>query len=302
MTSLKGLVQAAHNGSDLIVTAPHYNWMERLEHEKRPNKAALLHAIKALLGGYKHERAGRFSPSAIGNPFVPCNRAVLFGYAGAPQLPPDIEAAEMMDHGSIDHIKWQMEGLTMGYMLEPEVWVYDDDLLTGGSMDGVLEDGSVMELKTANTFAYNRVVTRDNEVKYETLIQAGIYMLLSGRTWTSVVYEDRGGGQFHEFRIQMSADIEKEIRRRLRLLKAYMETDELPPMLDMCEQRVGSIYKMCGYRKICPLMKSVTQAQALASSKMPEYSPDLGRLIPEEEAIPTWAESILTYIGSLEEN
>lgn len=301
MPSLKDIVRGAYDGTNLVITGPHSNWMEMLEHEKRPNKAALLHAIKALMGGYKHERTGRFSPSAIGNPFVPCNRAVLFGYAGAPQVAPDIEAQEMMDHGSIDHIKWQMEGLTMGYLKEPEVWVFDQDLLTGGSMDGLLEDDSIFELKTANTFAYNSVV-RNMEVKYETLIQLGIYMLLSDKDWGSVVYENRGGGEFHEFRVARSAKIEKEVMRRLRLLKAYLEADELPAMLEGCEHRTSQAYKMCGYRKVCPLLKSVSQAQLLARDALSDEKLEwLGKVAPTEEALPTWAESIVAYVESLPE-
>lgn len=294
---LKSIVRASA-GPDLMVVGPHSNWMERLEHEKRPSKKAVLFAIKALLGGFKHERPGRFSPSAIGNPFVPCNRAVLFGYAGAPQLPPAIESNEMMDHGTIGHLKWQMEGLTEGYMAEAEVWAYDDDLLCGGSIDAILDDGSVFELKTAGTFAYNRIVTRDQEVKFETEIQGGIYMLLRDVDWASYVYEDRSSGSFHEFRKPRSAKIEAEIYRRLKLLKAYMETDALPPPLDMCTQRVGQTYKMCGYRKICPLMTSVSDAQDFA---LVNGEPEIGRVVPEVEAIPRWAESVLTYLHSLEE-
>jgi hypothetical protein len=224
---------------------------------------------------------------------------VLFGYAGAPQLPADIESAEMMDHGSIDHIKWQMEGMTMGYLKEPEVWVYDEDLLCGGSMDGILADDSVFELKTANTFAYSRVVTRDREPKFETLIQLGIYMMLADKDWGSVVYEDRGGGSFHEFRLKRDAAIEKEVLRRLHLLKAYLEADELPQMLDGCTQRIGQTYKMCGYRKICPLLTSVTDAQNVGYDVI---DLEIGRLVPTEETLPSWSEKIIEYIANLQED
>ena len=294
MPTLKALVQASA-GPNLIVTGPHSMWMERLEHEKRPSQKALLFAVKALLGGFKHERPGRFSPSAIGNPFVPCSRAVLFGYAGAPQLPPDIEAAEMMDHGTIGHLKWQIEGLTAGYLKECEVWAYDPDLLCGGSIDGILYDDSIFELKTAGTFAYNRVVTRDQEAKYETLIQLAIYMLLMDVDWGSVVMEDRSSGSFHEFRQARDAKIEAEVLRRLKSLKSYVEFDDLPAMLDMCEQHMGQTYKMCGYRKICPLMKSVSMAQRMALD-IAVLDHELGRVVPDEEELPDWAAPLLVYL------
>ena len=303
MPTLKEMVRAAQ-GPDLVVTAPHSNWMELLEHERHPNKKALTHMIKALLGGYKHERSGRFSPSAIGNPFVPCSRAVIFGYAGTPQLAADIEATEMMEAGTDAHLRWQMEGLTMGYITEAEKWTYDDDLLCGGSMDGLLVDDSILELKTANHFAYDRVVTRDREPKHETLIQSGIYMLLADKAWTSIVYENRSSGEFYEFRVARDAKVEAEVLRRLSTLKAYLEADQLPPMLDMCVQHVGSAYKMCGYRKICPLMKSVHMAQQarVDAEKAAEEYEWLGRVVPDDEAIPTWAEQIIAFLEKLPED
>jgi hypothetical protein len=290
MPTLKGLIQSAESGNSLLVTQPHVEWLERLEHEQMPSLKAMQYVVRILLRDFKHERSGRFSPSSMGE----CARRIVFGYAGAPQLPPDIDNQEMMDHGTAAHLKWQIEGLTMGYMTDAEVWVHDEDLLSGGSMDALLHDDSIFELKTAGNFIYNRIVLQERAPKWENLMQVHNYFLLTGADWASVVYEDRSGGQFHEFRIKRDAKIEAEVLRRLRSYKSYVEEDELPPVLDMCEQRIGTQYKRCPYRKICPTVHSVTAASSL-------HSGEQGRLVPLTDVMPSWAKSLMQMMDQLVE-
>jgi len=188
-----------------------------------------------------------------------CGRKVVFGYAGAPQLQPDIDNQEQMDHGSWTHLKWQAEGLTLGYMTDAEIWQSDTETLSGGSMDAELEDGSIFELKSAGWNIYNRVVNVDGWPKWENLLQVHDYFILSGAAMASVVYENRSSGAFHEFRVPRDSKIEAEVLRRLASYKAYAESDELPPMLDMCEKRLGTIYKRCPFRTICYDSRSISQ-------------------------------------------
>lgn len=289
MPSLKELVRSAEAGDNLMVTGPHSEWLERLEVEQRPSPKAMAFAIRALLGDYKHERAGRFSPSSMGE----CARRLVFGYAGAPQLPPDIDNQEMMDHGTAAHLKWQIEGLTMGYMTEAEVWVDDPDLLVGGSMDAKLHDDSVFELKTAGGFVYNKIVLDQRAPKWENLMQANTYFMLDGADWGSVVYEDRSSGQFHEFRVTRDSKIEKEIIRRLRSYKSYVEADELPPVLPDCEVRVGTVYRRCPFRKICLKTHSVTAASELATGEH-------GRAAALGDERPDWIKSMIAVAHRLE--
>ena len=255
MATLKGMYQEALRGNELVVTAPHVKWMETLEEEQIYSPEAQQFALDVWNRKYKHPRAGRFSPSAIGK----CARRVVFGFAGAPQIPPDSTSQEMMDHGSWIHLKWQMEGITMGYMPKAEVWVHDDGLRVGGSMDGLLHDGSSFELKSAMWNVYNKVVTIERWPKWENLLQDATYKLLADIDWSSVVYEDRGNGQFHEYRVDRDAKVEAEALRRIRSYNAYVDEDELPPMLDECEMKSGYVYHGCPYRKICPMAKSVSE-------------------------------------------
>jgi hypothetical protein len=291
MPTLKGLYAQAQAGSDLVVTGPHYDWLERLEHEQMPSARAMAFQIRAALRDFKHPRPGRFSPSSMGE----CPRRIMFDFAGAPALGFNVDNQEMMDHGTVSHLKWQVEGLTMGYMTQAEVWVEDTDLMAGGSMDAELSDGSLFELKSAGPWVYNKVVLDGRAPKWENLLQIGTYFILSDKDWASVVYEDRGTGQFHEFRVQRDPKIEREVLRRLASYKRYAEDDALPPQLADCEIRMGTVFKRCPYRGMCHIPDSITTAATMSESE------SRGRRTPLAGALPQWAQLLLKTARELEE-
>lgn len=284
MPTLKDLVRDAYEGGHLIVTGPHYDWMELTDPERIPSEKALVHMIKVMLQQYKHPRKHRFSPSSMGE----CARRLVFGWAGMPQIPSDPELDEMAGHGNTAHLRWQVEGLTLGYMKEAEVWVEDKDLMSGGSMDGRLVDDSIFELKTKAPGVYNRVVIDNRIPIYENLLQVHNYFLLSGADWASVVYEDRAYGNFHEFRIARDSKLEREVIRRLNSYRRYVEDDLLPPVLADCELRMGKVYKQCPYRKDCLVLDrekktKVSDAEAFGDA----------RTVSEEIVLPEWAQELI---------
>lgn len=261
MSLLRKELAAAHAAladpsAALVVTGPHYEWLGRPEEARAYSDAAIAHVVKALQGGYKHPRAGRFSPSAMGR----CERRIMFGYAGTPALGFDEESAEMADHGTWIHLRWQAEGITMGWMTAAEAWVEDPDLRIGGSMDGVLTDESMFEAKSAAPNVYTRVVMDEKWPKPEAVFQTDTYLMLADRDVASVVYEDRAYGNFHEFRIARNAGRERKVIAVLNRLNALAENDELPPQLADCEIRMGRTYKECPYRKVCHKALTVSQA------------------------------------------
>ena len=292
MPTLKGLYQQAQAGANLVVTGPHYEWLERLEHEQVPSARAMAFLIRAHLRQFKHDRTRRISPSSMGE----CPRRIMFDYAGAPALAFDDNSQEMMDHGTISHLKWQVEGLTMGYMAEAEHWVENTELMVGGSMDAVLADNSLFELKSAGPWVYNKVVLDAKAPKWENLLQVGTYFVLYDTDWASIVYEDRGTGQFHEFRVQRDARVEREVLRRLESYRRYAANDELPPQLADCELRMGTVFRRCPYRGMCHIPDSITTA-----ATMPE-SPVYGKRTPLAEALPDWAQALLRSAEELEDS
>lgn len=247
MASLKGLFESAQRGEQLVVTKYHADWIELPPDEQTYTPEAIQFVADALAGKFKHPRVGRFSPSSLGM----CQRRLHFGYEGAPQVGEDLDASDLMGLGTWGHLRWQAEGLSQGYMLEAEVWVHDPDLNVGGSMDAALLDGSGFELKTVRTSLYNKFVVNEREPKWEHKLQFGAYAIISGRTWGSIVYEDRANGQFHEFRVEMSGELEKAVFTEIKELNNWLDRGKRPPILDDCEMRTGYVYKSCPYRKVC---------------------------------------------------
>ena len=255
MSTLKEIRNSALTGNKNVVTEPHSRWLQTPEDQQTYSEEAIAFVGAVLRREFKHARPGRFSPSAMGE----CPRRILLGFAGADQQQPAIDNQEMMDHGSWTHLKWQAEGLTMGYMTEAEAWVHNEDLLCGGSMDAVLHDGSIFELKSAGWSIYRDIVVVDTWPKWNNLLQLHTYYILFDALWGSLVMENRSGGQFHEFRVPRDAKIEAEVLRRLSSYKAYAEEDDLPPVLTDCAKRRGDVYKRCPYRDICLEARSVSE-------------------------------------------
>jgi hypothetical protein len=237
---------AAGKALPLYLTEPHSQWLELPETERQYSPEAVQFVADVLLGKYAYPRVGRFSPSSIGG----CARRLVFGFIGAPEEGSNMDSEDLMAHGKWGHLRWQAEGLTLGWMRAGEVWTSDLKRRMGGSIDGMLEDDSLLELKTAIMSKYTRVTIDGPELEHLWQFQA--YAEMEGVSVASVVYEDRGTGQFHEFRIEPDEKIGKQLYRKLEMLNNHVEDGTLPDMLPDCETRTGKIYRNCPYRKYCP--------------------------------------------------
>lgn len=255
--------KALSDDPDPFVAPFHAKWTELFEHEQVYSERAIQHGIDVFRKKYKHTRIGRLSPSMLGR----CKRESLFTYSGVPQLAESQDSRDLMDVGSWDHMKWQMEGLSFPYdapyMIDVERFILDDGIRFGGSVDGILRDGSGFELKTAMFSVMNKVM--EEGAKTEHLKQiAGYWMLTGIPTWTLMYYE-RGSGGYWEIRI---ADIEKNnyavdgAESELETLNAHIDHDSLPDMLPDCKLGTGKVFRECKYRKVCPKLNSVSEAQA----------------------------------------
>lgn len=260
---LSDMVRTIDQRHRLVVTEPHSEWMERDESLQVYSDEAIEFVGKALRNEFKRPRAGRLSPSALGK----CPRRVAFGFAGLDEEKWEANSLEIVDAGTWAHLKWQAEGLTMGYLSEAEHWVEDPSLYVGGSLDGVLHEHSVFELKSAAPSVFSRQVLDQQQPHAEYEVQTTAYMMLFGASHASMVYEDRAYGNFHEFRIEMTHEKEKAVINSLRALKSMIDNDELPPMYEDCTLRIGKVYRSCPFRKVCHKYTTVSQAYQAGGSK-----------------------------------
>ncbi len=229
----------------LFVVPRHTAWIERPENEQVYSEEAIATGISILRQEKKHRRDGRFSPSSIGE----CERRLMFGFQGAPQDGINLDSLDLMSMGTRDHFWWQLEALTMGWMLEAEVWAYSPEYKIGGSLDGVLSDGSIFELKTVMSGIYSRILREGP--KFGHVMQIHAYMLCTGREWASLVYQSRDTGEYQEFRIEHSPATMDKLIALLERLNRYVEIEEMPEILDDCEMRQGTYYRQCPFRTHC---------------------------------------------------
>jgi hypothetical protein len=248
----------------------HDAWLERPESERGWSEQAIQFAYDALRGTFKHERSARISPSSIGDE---CERVLLFGYAGAPKLAFPKANQEKMDAGTFHHLRWQMEGMSAGYMTAGEVWTHSSALRCGGSADGRLDDGSLFELKTTGGHLYDAVskgqayldavlaefdrtgkgsaavYAANMHAKHKLQMEA--YWLVDeieaeaqGREryftdWGSLVYQDPGDpARVYEVRMHASPARRREVHRILEGLHDWIDLNELPDMLEGCAKTV----------------------------------------------------------------
>ncbi len=235
----------------LFVTPRHHEWLGKDEKERPYTKEALEHSRIVLTGGYKKERTRRVSASSLGDV---CTRRVLFQFAGAPRVAEPPHNVDLMDLGSWLHLKWQMEGLSAGWLKSAEQFFHSTDLRLGGSTDGVMAGPTgdeLFELKTVGGHIYDRVI-KARVPKHEHQLQCEGYFELSGMEVASVVYVCRETGEFNEYRYRTDPLRRQELHRILEDIHDWLDLDTLPAMLEECERHTGSMYRRCPYREFCP--------------------------------------------------
>lgn len=274
----------------------HYAWMGRPEKERRWTQEALQYAGEVMAGTYIHERQSRFSPSGIGSA---CSRETLFSFGGWPKQPFPLLNQEKMDSGVLDHLRWQMEGLSAGYMTHGETWVFFEGLRMGGSADARLDDGSLFELKNTGDHLYKAALElqrppsqrrrpqdlRGIPLEYFTgmhlkhLLQIEAYLELdrlaaaengTDRMFTdyaSLVYQATTSKECTEFRIKSSPVRVALLHTYIGELLEYVDSNTLPEMLDGCDRHVfgAAVGKAATEKEItvfkrCPYRDTCPQA------------------------------------------
>lgn len=294
--SLKDVIREAHglvDTKDLPVDHPskklpeyvlphHRAWMNTPERDRGWTTEAVEYAYEVFKGGFKHPREARFSPSSLGDD---CERALLFSYWGAPKEPFPTDNAEKMAAGEFHHLRWQMEGLSAGYMDRGEVWLHSEELRCGGSADARLADGSLFELKStadhlwkALKFQSGSALNYVMNMHRKHLFQIDTYLLVDEvgaaergeerlfNDYASLVYMNAGSpGDLLEFRLHRSPEREKEVHRVLESLTDWVNLNQLPDLLEGCRKAIDGtqgdetlsvqearVYNGCAYREHCP--------------------------------------------------
>ena len=252
MPSLADLINASNN--DLPVTMRHERWL--LEGSKVSKQAAKT-AQKILSGelGSARTREPLYRASSLGY----CLRRQVFSRIATKaglvkKEPQDGKLANIFLTGNFLHLKWQMAGLSAGYMSDVEVPVDRPEMGYGGTMDARLFDGSGFEYKSINSRGYAMVTDRRQPTDQH-LRQVHAYMILAEIDEFSVVYEDKNTQEWKEFRVGRDIQTEDSVRQEMRLLTdAYLQK-RLPEVLPDCVKKIGNEYRNCPFREVCLKIK-----------------------------------------------
>lgn len=243
--SLKDAIKAVNN--DLPITIRHERWLTENANPKYSDRA-LLFAADQLKGisGSQRLRKKMFRASAAHD----CARKQVFKYLGMPARD-EIESrlSNIFATGNFLHLKWQMQGLTEGWLTECEVPVDRPELNAGGTMDGVLYTGGGFEFKTINDRGYGKVTSFGPLEGH--LAQTDNYMYLGDLDHFSIVYENKNTGEWREFRVGRDENRMRDAKEGFERLNEHLANKTLPKILSDCQIQEGTTYRQCAFRDIC---------------------------------------------------
>lgn len=233
---------------DLPITVRHEKWLSQHANVKYPDKH--VQTIAKLLVAGDRDRLHAFSSSSTGT----CLRRQIFSYFGKPARAVGSSTANIFHTGNFIHAKWQLAGLTEGWLKEIEVPVYSEQYNLKGTMDGILWDDSGFEFKSINSNGYRDVMAYGPKREHQAQVQA--YMMITHIQRFSIVYENKNDGEWREFRVERDPDAIRQIQADLVELNAHVTHKSLPDPLTECKGKEGP-YLRCPFRDICLKTRSI---------------------------------------------
>lgn len=243
----------------LPVTPRHEKWLSENPNLSYTERAKAWLATE--VGKVGRDRSASFSASSMGM----CQRKRIFGYLGIPESRTlDGRTTTIFHNGTWMHLRWQMAGLSAGWLAQPEVPSAAPDLRLKGTLDGVLDTGEGLELKSINSNGFSYVMSAQ-EPKRAHIAQVGAYFVATDLDAFSLIYENKDTQDYKEFVIERTPTLVEVTRIELEKLNEYVVREELPEVKDLCWAKKGTEYLQCQYREICPLMRDWAHAQETAT-------------------------------------
>ena len=233
------------NKPDLVISARHEAWLKDNANPIYSPQALEFGKRELMKQAFPRDRRGTYSASSLNS----CMRRQQFTFLGMPELRPTAKTASIFQNGTFMHIRWQMEGLTEGWLREAEAPLPQNLLHLNGTRDGIAHDGSVVELKSINTNGFSRVNTFGP--KEDHLAQVGTYVAATGAHQAVLIYEDKNTQEYREFVVKGEDLPIAAIAERSRTIWDMTRAEQLAEPLEKCIDREGYRYNSCPFRNKC---------------------------------------------------
>lgn len=229
---------------DFYVTKRYY---EFITHQR--NLELERDALQTIMTRPPRVRMNTFSASGAGR----CLRERQLAYMGTKRLTPDEKSMNIFANGDYVHLRHQVAGLIGGYITGAEVSVRNEEYNLTGTMDGLLDNGHGLEVKSINDRGFGLVNTHGP--KHDHDFQMHSYMLAADLEAFHIVYENKNDQRIKEYLVHRNEATIKKVIEELQKLQEAQDARALLPMLPGCVTQTGSEYSWCQYRKTCPTAK-----------------------------------------------
>ena len=180
------------NKPELIISQRYDAWVSQNSNPVYSEKALAFGQHQLYMQSAPRDRRGSISASSVNG----CIRKQQFTYLGMPEQAFSAKTAAILQNGTFMHIRWQMAGLTEGFLPECEIPIPENAWRLSGTKDAHAYDGSVIELKSCNSNAYRGVGTFGPLKGH--LEQLATYMLVTFADRGAMVYENKDTQEFQE--------------------------------------------------------------------------------------------------------
>lgn len=244
--------------AELVVSPRHDVWLVNNPNPQYSTEALKFAQEQLYWQGHPRNRKGTVSASSLGS----CRRRQQFTFLGLPEAKPAPRTAQIFQNGTMMHIRWQMAGLTEGWLAQAEVPVGKNDLNLSGTIDGIADDDTIVEFKSINTDGYRGVNTFGPKHEHKT--QVATYMLTTGREKAVIIYEDKNTQDYTEFVVPMDQELEFEVKASASQTWGLIKQENLAEPLPKCEEQTGVQYSTCPFRERCLMIRDWQDAKERA--------------------------------------
>ena len=247
MTSTRDMIQRLLTKADLPVTMAVNEWRANGSPITEEALEKIIDLMRRdFLSDFRADGSGRFRPSMLGDT---CDRRQMLSYLGYPKS--EWEDPKFMESGTWGHYRWQLAGLSAGWLESVEAPVSHPLYPMKGSADGIqIDDNGVFELKQTNDKLIAQV-RKTEQPKAQHLIQVAGYMQARNIEKASVVYESRGFLNFHEVRVYRTREVDMKFTLHMEHMMEFVRDRRMPEMLADCRRQVGNDYRNCPWKGVC---------------------------------------------------